>query len=39
VQSWHRLRALIAGEPPTADLVLQPRLELRGSTAPSRSMH
>lgn len=34
VQAWSRLRALIRGERPSHDVVFQPRLELRGSTAP-----
>lgn len=34
VQAWSRLRSLIRGERPSHDVVFQPRLELRGSTAP-----
>ncbi len=33
VQAWHRMRALIARDEPAEDIVLQPRLEVRRSTA------
>jgi LacI family transcriptional regulator len=31
--AWHRLLAFINGEGPGDDLLLQPRVEIRGSTA------
>jgi LacI family transcriptional regulator len=36
-QAWQRMRALLESETPDHDLVFQPRLELRGSTAAPRS--
>ncbi len=33
VQAWHRLRSLLKGEEPGHDMVFQPRLEVRASTA------
>lgn len=34
VQAWYRLRSLINGQEPGHDMVFQPRLEIRSSTAP-----
>ena len=36
VQAWDRMAALVAGEDPGHSVQFQPRLELRGSTAPPR---
>ncbi|MCB2177963.1 MAG: LacI family transcriptional regulator [Actinomycetales bacterium] len=33
-QAWHRMRALLRGEEPDHNLVFEPRVELRDSTAP-----
>jgi LacI family transcriptional regulator len=35
-EAWQRMHALLDGEEPAADVVFQPRLELRGSTAAPR---
>lgn len=35
--AWTRMRSLIAGETPEHDVVFQPRLEVRQSTAPPRA--
>lgn len=37
VEAWQRMHALLEGEEPSADLVFQPRLELRGSTSAPRA--
>jgi len=36
-EAWQRMHALLDGEEPEADVVFQPRLELRGSTAAPRA--
>jgi len=38
VQAWHRMHALIQGEAPDVDVVYQPQLEVRESTAAPRSL-
>ncbi|WP_328821712.1 LacI family DNA-binding transcriptional regulator [Nesterenkonia haasae] len=37
IQAWYRLRALIKGQEPAHDVVFQPRLEVRSSTAAPQS--
>jgi LacI family transcriptional regulator len=36
IEAWRRLSALMRNEPPGYDMVFQPRVEVRGSTAPPR---
>ncbi|MEZ3160381.1 LacI family DNA-binding transcriptional regulator [Microbacterium sp. BWT-B31] len=37
VEAWRRMAALLRDEPPGYDMIFQPRVEVRGSTAPPRS--
>ncbi len=37
IEAWRRMAALLRNEPPGYDMVFQPRVEVRGSTAPPRS--